>query len=49
MTETKIKPAPVRRSVTVKAGRDHAFKVFTGGFGRWWPKPNFRSLAFAAT
>ncbi len=38
MTETKIKPAPVRRSVTVKAGRDHAFKVFTGGFGRWWPK-----------
>ena len=37
MTETKIKPAPVRRSVTVKAAQARAFQVFTDGFGRWWP------------
>lgn len=33
-----LKPAPVRRSVTVKAPPARAFEVFTGGFGRWWPK-----------
>ncbi len=38
MSETKIKPAPVRRSVTVKAAQARAFQVFTDGFGRWWPK-----------
>lgn len=38
MTEMKIKPAPVRRSVTVKADQARAFQVFTDGFGGWWPK-----------
>jgi uncharacterized protein YndB with AHSA1/START domain len=38
MTATVIKPAPVRRSVFVKAGPEHAFEVFTAGFDRWWPK-----------
>ncbi len=36
MTAT-IKPAPVRRSVTVKVPQARAFEVFTDGFGRWWP------------
>jgi uncharacterized protein YndB with AHSA1/START domain len=38
MTLAQIKPAPVRRSVFVKASPEHAFKVFTSGFDRWWPK-----------
>lgn len=32
-----IKPAPVRKSVTVDAPLDKAFDVFTKQFGRWWP------------
>jgi hypothetical protein len=28
--------APVRKSIRVKAGQDHAFKIFTTG--NWWPK-----------
>jgi len=28
----------VRRSVTVKAPLDKAFRVFTEGFATWWPK-----------
>src|SRR5260221_10755080 len=28
--------APVRKTLRVKAGREHAFKVFTTG--SWWPK-----------
>lgn len=31
-------PAPVRKSIVVKAGIDKAFAVFTGSMGRWWPK-----------
>ena len=38
MTAAQIRPAPVRRSVFVKASPEHAFKVFTAGFDRWWPK-----------
>jgi uncharacterized protein YndB with AHSA1/START domain len=38
MTAAQIKPAPVRRSVFVKASPEHAFQVFTAGFDRWWPK-----------
>ncbi|MER8547341.1 SRPBCC family protein [Mesorhizobium sp. M0684] len=34
---TMIKPAPVRKSVTVEVPLDKAFDVFTTGFGRWWP------------
>jgi uncharacterized protein YndB with AHSA1/START domain len=33
-----IQPAPVRRSVTVKAPPERAFEVFTGKIGAWWPK-----------
>jgi uncharacterized protein YndB with AHSA1/START domain len=36
MTRT-IRPAPVRRSVTVSAPPARAFQVFTDSFGRWWP------------
>ncbi|SED94773.1 Uncharacterized conserved protein YndB, AHSA1/START domain [Rhizobiales bacterium GAS188] len=32
-----IQPAPVRRSVEVKASPERAFEVFTAGFGDWWP------------
>jgi uncharacterized protein YndB with AHSA1/START domain len=28
----------VRRSITVAATQQHAFEVFTAGFGKWWPK-----------
>jgi len=33
-----MQDAPVRKSVTVKAGVEHAFEVFTAGFDRWWPR-----------
>lgn len=29
---------PVRKSVTVRASVDHAFKVYTEGFDTWWPR-----------
>ena len=32
-----IKPATVRKSITVDAPVEKAFEVFTEGFGRWWP------------
>lgn len=28
---------PVRKSITVNASVDHAFRVFTEGFHTWWP------------
>jgi uncharacterized protein YndB with AHSA1/START domain len=34
----QIQPAPVRRTVTVKAGQARAFEVFTANIGRWWPR-----------
>jgi uncharacterized protein YndB with AHSA1/START domain len=33
-----IAPAPVRKSLTVKASPERAFSVFTADFGRWWPR-----------
>jgi uncharacterized protein YndB with AHSA1/START domain len=30
--------APVRHEVLVNAPVERAFRVFTDGFGRWWPK-----------
>jgi uncharacterized protein YndB with AHSA1/START domain len=33
-----IKPAPVRKSVSVAASPERAFEVFTAGFDRWWPR-----------
>ena len=34
----QIAPAPVRKSIAVKAKPDRAFEVFTAGMGRWWAK-----------
>jgi uncharacterized protein YndB with AHSA1/START domain len=31
-------PAPVRKSIIVKATIDKAFRVFTEGFDSWWPR-----------
>jgi uncharacterized protein YndB with AHSA1/START domain len=33
-----IKPAPVRKTLTVAASPSRAFEVFTAGFDRWWPR-----------
>jgi uncharacterized protein YndB with AHSA1/START domain len=33
----EILPAPVRKTLQVKAGQARAFEVFTTGMGRWWP------------
>lgn len=30
--------APVRKSITVKAGAERAFQVFTQGVDTWWPR-----------
>ena len=30
--------APVHKSITVKAGAEHAFRVFTEEFDSWWPR-----------
>ncbi len=33
-----IRPAPVRRSIVVKADVNRSFSAFTGGIGGWWPR-----------
>jgi uncharacterized protein YndB with AHSA1/START domain len=33
-----IAPAPVRKSIRVKAAPQQAFEIFTAGMGRWWMK-----------
>jgi|SRR5215469_2605634 len=38
MSTTTIRPAPVRKSITVKADAAHAFEVFTARIGSWWPR-----------
>jgi uncharacterized protein YndB with AHSA1/START domain len=38
MSTLTIRPAPVRKSITVKADAARAFEVFTGRIGRWWPR-----------
>jgi uncharacterized protein YndB with AHSA1/START domain/uncharacterized damage-inducible protein DinB len=35
---TNVTEAPVKKSVTVKASLEHAFKVFTEGIDTWWPR-----------
>ena len=35
---TAIRPAPVKKTLTVRASRETAFRVFTEGFDRWWPR-----------
>lgn len=37
-TAQRITPAPIRRTLRVKAPQDRAFKVFTARMGDWWPK-----------
>jgi uncharacterized protein YndB with AHSA1/START domain len=34
----RIRPAPIRRTLRVKAPQEKAFRVFLAGMGRWWPK-----------
>jgi uncharacterized protein YndB with AHSA1/START domain len=34
----RIVPAPIRKSLRVKAGRDKAFDTFVGQMGSWWMK-----------
>lgn len=36
----QISPAPVRKSIRVKASQQRAFEVFAAGMGRWW-KPEY--------
>jgi uncharacterized protein YndB with AHSA1/START domain len=38
MTRLEIRPAPVNRSVVVKADVERSFAAFTGRMGRWWPR-----------
>lgn len=33
-----IKPAPIRKTLLVRATPQKAFEVFTAGFDRWWPR-----------
>ena len=33
----QIRPAPVRKSITVNADAARAFEVFAGRIGSWWP------------
>jgi hypothetical protein len=35
---THAADVPVRKTVTVRASVDHAFKVYTEGFDTWWPR-----------
>ena len=34
----RISPAPIRKSIRVKASQQRAFDVFVGQMGQWWPK-----------
>ena len=36
---TTIRPAPVRKSLVVKATPEKSFIAFTSGIGRWWVDP----------
>ena len=38
MSRLEILPAPVNRSVVVKADVERSFAAFTGRMGRWWPR-----------
>lgn len=37
-SRSKIRPAPVLKSIYVAAPPERAFDVFANGIGRWWPK-----------
>jgi uncharacterized protein YndB with AHSA1/START domain len=36
-----ITPAPIRKTLIVKATQEKAFRVFTDGFDRWWPRTHY--------
>jgi uncharacterized protein YndB with AHSA1/START domain len=38
MTVIDATDVPVRKTITVNASADRAFKVFTDGFDSWWPR-----------
>ena len=38
MSAPTIQPAPIRKTLVVKADVDRAFTVFTGRMGSWWPR-----------
>jgi len=38
MNAPTIQPAPIRKSLVVKADAARAFTVFTGRMGSWWPR-----------
>jgi uncharacterized protein YndB with AHSA1/START domain len=38
MSRLEIRPAPINRSVVVKAEVERSFAAFTGRMGRWWPR-----------
>lgn len=38
MSSTQIAPAPVRKSLLVKADMQRSFQVFTDRMGSWWPR-----------
>lgn len=38
MESRTITPAPIRKTLTLKASREKAFAVFTEGLDRWWPR-----------
>ncbi|THD72491.1 SRPBCC family protein [Phenylobacterium sp.] len=40
MSQT-IKPAAIAKTFAVGATPERAFKVFTAGFGGWWPKTHY--------
>ena len=38
MSARTIQPAAVKKTLEIRASREKAFKVFTDGLDRWWPK-----------
>ena len=41
MAEGKGKRAPIRQSVHVDCPIEDAFRLFTEGFGEWWPLASY--------
>ena len=47
MSQT-IRPAPVRKTLTLRASCETAFRVFTDGFDAWWPRSHHSGKAAMA-